>query len=76
MILCGVPQVWESIRKGVSGKIAEASTLVQTLFNSAFDLKWWLMSNGLGFLSAPLDMIVFDKIKEQVGGRLKFAVTG
>ncbi|KAJ3059390.1 long-chain fatty acid-CoA ligase [Podochytrium sp. JEL0797] len=76
MILCGVPQVWESIRKGVSGKIAEASPTVQKMFNGAFNLKWWLMNNGVGGLAAPLDSIIFNKIKEQVGGRLRFALSG
>ncbi|KAJ3069241.1 long-chain fatty acid-CoA ligase [Podochytrium sp. JEL0797] len=76
MILCGVPQVWESIRKGVAGKIAEASPTVQKLFSGAFNLKWWLMNNGVGGLAAPLDSIIFNKIKEQVGGRLRFALSG
>ncbi|KAJ3058860.1 long-chain fatty acid-CoA ligase, partial [Podochytrium sp. JEL0797] len=76
MILCGVPQVWESIRKGVSGKIAEASPTVQKMFNGAFNLKWWLMNNGLGGLASPLDAIIFNKIKDQVGGRLRYALSG
>ncbi|KAJ3017243.1 UNVERIFIED_CONTAM: long-chain fatty acid-CoA ligase [Siphonaria sp. JEL0065] len=76
MILCGVPQVWESIRKAVIGKIDAASPLVQSMFSGAFNLKWWLMCNGMGALAGPLDAIVFNKIKDQVGGRLKYALSG
>ncbi|KAJ3080640.1 long-chain fatty acid-CoA ligase [Rhizoclosmatium hyalinum] len=34
------------------------------------------MSMGMDYLAAPLDAIVFNKIKDQVGGRLKFALSG
>ncbi|KAI8825369.1 hypothetical protein BJ741DRAFT_632570 [Chytriomyces cf. hyalinus JEL632] len=75
-ILAGVPQVWESIRKAVTAKLSTASPVMQKVFAGAFSLKWWLMSNGLTSLAAPLDAIVFSKIKDQVGGRLKFALSG
>ncbi|KAJ3066945.1 long-chain fatty acid-CoA ligase [Podochytrium sp. JEL0797] len=75
-ILAGVPAVWEGIRKAVESKIRAASSLSQTVFQAAFNLKWALISSGLGFLAAPLDALVFDKIKDQVGGRLKWALSG
>ena len=72
--MTGVPQVWESIRKGVLGKLNEASPQAQKIFHKAFATKAWLMERKLptGFL----DKTVFGKIKEQVGGRLRFALSG
>ncbi|KAJ3061218.1 long-chain fatty acid-CoA ligase [Rhizoclosmatium hyalinum] len=34
------------------------------------------MNNRLEFLAYPLDALIFSKIKAQVGGRLKFALSG
>ncbi|KAI8607479.1 hypothetical protein BC830DRAFT_1175280 [Chytriomyces sp. MP71] len=75
-VLAGVPAVWEGIRKAVEGKIRSASSTSQAVFNGAFNLKWMFMTYGLDFLAAPLDALVFSKIKDQVGGRLKFALSG
>ncbi|KAI9331218.1 hypothetical protein BDR26DRAFT_824576 [Obelidium mucronatum] len=75
-VMCGVPAVWESIRKAVDSKIRAASSVSQAVFSGAFNLKWLLMRSGLEYLAGPLDAIVFNKIKDQVGGRLKFALSG
>ncbi|KAJ3296881.1 long-chain fatty acid-CoA ligase [Rhizoclosmatium sp. JEL0117] len=75
-VLAGVPAVWEGIRKAVESKIRSSSTITQRVFDGCFGLKSLLLSNGLGILAAPLDAIVFNKIKDQVGGRLKFAISG
>lgn len=72
--MTGVPQVWESIRKGILAKIGEASPKAQKIFHKAFATKAWLLERHLptGFI----DKVVFNKIKEQVGGRLRFALSG
>ncbi|KAI7866953.1 uncharacterized protein EV154DRAFT_532361 [Mucor mucedo] len=73
-IMTGVPQVWESIRKGILTKLSQASPKAQKIFHKAFATKVWLLERHLptGFL----DKVVFNKIKEQVGGRLRFALSG
>ncbi|KAI9331215.1 hypothetical protein BDR26DRAFT_922214 [Obelidium mucronatum] len=75
-IISGVPAVYESIRKGIESKIRDASKLAQSLFHGSIKLKAMLMANRLDALAAPLDAIIFSKVKEQVGGRLKFALCG
>lgn len=72
--MTGVPQVWESIRKGILAKLSQASPKAQKVFHKAFATKAWLLERHLptGFL----DKVVFNKIKEQVGGRLRFALSG
>ncbi|KAI8139834.1 hypothetical protein BJV82DRAFT_625176 [Fennellomyces sp. T-0311] len=73
-IMTGVPQVWESIRKGVLGKVNGLSPKAQAMFHKAFATKQWLMERHLptGFL----DKTIFGKIRDQVGGRLRFALSG
>ncbi|KAI8335770.1 hypothetical protein BC941DRAFT_429317 [Chlamydoabsidia padenii] len=73
-LMTGVPAVWESIRKGVLGKINSASPKAQSLFHKAFATKSWLMDRHLP--TTVIDKVVFSKIKEQVGGRLRFALSG
>ncbi|KAI8865611.1 acetyl-CoA synthetase-like protein [Ramicandelaber brevisporus] len=72
-ILVGVPQVWDTIRKGVNAKLQSASTVARTVFSAAMGLKWWLMQRNL-----PNNWIdgVFAQIKEATGGRLKYALSG
>ncbi|CEP13006.1 hypothetical protein [Parasitella parasitica] len=73
-LMTGVPAVWESIRKGILAKIAEASPKAQKVFYKAYATKAWLLERHLptGFI----DKVVFNKIKDQVGGRLRFALSG
>lgn len=73
-IMTGVPQVWESIRKGVLAKVNALSPKAQAMFHKAFTTKAWLLERHMptGFL----DKTVFAKIREQVGGRLRFALSG
>ncbi|CAH1758289.1 7416_t:CDS:2 [Entrophospora sp. SA101] len=73
-LMTGVPAVWESIRKGVLSKIHASSPTLQRIFDIAFTTKGWLMGKGLP--TRPFDVLVFNKIKEQTGGRLRFALSG
>ncbi|KAJ3029376.1 UNVERIFIED_CONTAM: long-chain fatty acid-CoA ligase [Siphonaria sp. JEL0065] len=70
-IMIGVPALFETIRKAIQAKIGAGGFIVQTVFDTAFNLKWALMNSGMRFLAAPLDVLVFNQIKAQVGGRLK-----
>ncbi|KAI8607103.1 hypothetical protein BC830DRAFT_1234765, partial [Chytriomyces sp. MP71] len=75
-LLCGVPAVWESIRKAVESKLRSASPVVQTLFAGASSLKWALLGWKLEYLASPLDRLIFNSIKDQCGGKLKYAISG
>ncbi|KAI7907137.1 uncharacterized protein BX663DRAFT_494945 [Cokeromyces recurvatus] len=73
-LMTGVPAVWESIRKGILAKISTTSSKAQKMFHKAYTTKAWLLERHLptGFI----DKVVFNKIKDQVGGRLRFALSG
>jgi long-chain acyl-CoA synthetase len=72
-LMTGVPAVWESIRKGILSKLQSTTPNAQALFTKAFNTKSWLLERGLPTIL--LDRLVFNKIKEQLGGRLKFAIS-
>ncbi|CAJ0829170.1 5499_t:CDS:2 [Entrophospora sp. SA101] len=73
-VMTGVPAVWESIRKGILSKVHGSSPAVQKIFDVAFKTKSWLMEKGLP--TKPFDTLIFNKIKEQTGGRLRLALSG
>ncbi|KAI8971536.1 hypothetical protein BDF20DRAFT_684545 [Mycotypha africana] len=73
-LMTGVPQVWETIRKGILAKISAASPKAQKMFYKAYATKAWLLERHLP--TKFIDRVVFNKIKEQVGGRLRFALSG
>lgn len=73
-VMTGVPAVWESIRKGVLAKVNALSPKAQSIFHKAFATKAWLLERHMP--TAFLDKTVFGKIREQVGGRLRFALSG
>ena len=71
-IMVGVPAVWESIRKGIVGKINQGGAIAKAVFGAAYAIK----RNKIPILSSLVDAIVFSKIRQQTGGRLRLGLTG
>lgn len=74
-VLVGVPAVWENVKKGIIAKVNGGSPIVKNLFWGALWAKSQLMSWGLPG-SGILDAVVFKKIKEATGGRMKLCMNG
>ncbi|KAL7275225.1 long-chain fatty acid-CoA ligase [Rhizina undulata] len=74
-VLVGVPAVWETVKKGIEDKVAHLPGLTQKLFWGAMALKNFLLNTKLPGVSA-LDAIVFKKVKEATGGRLRVTMNG
>lgn len=74
-VLVGVPAVWESVKKGIIAKVNAGSPVVKSLFWGALAAKNFLMGAGLPG-SGALDAVVFKKIKEATGGRLRLCMNG
>ncbi|RDW60039.1 long-chain-fatty-acid-CoA ligase-like protein [Coleophoma crateriformis] len=74
-LLVGVPAVWETVKKGIMTQITKSSALVQKLFWGALYSKTFLMSRRLPG-SGLLDAIVFNKVREATGGRLRLTMNG
>ncbi|KAI9151864.1 Long-chain acyl-CoA synthetases & Acyl-protein synthetase [Paramyrothecium foliicola] len=74
-VMVGVPQIWETIRKGVMAKLGGSSPLLRNLFWGAFSYKTWMTKNKLPGASI-FDGIVFSKVRDLTGGRLRFTMNG
>ncbi|KMU91228.1 long-chain-fatty-acid-CoA ligase 1 [Coccidioides immitis H538.4] len=74
-ILVGVPMVWEPVKKGILGNVNKSSAIVKGLFWGGLAAKSFLMSTGLPG-AGVLDAIVFKKLKEATGGRLRIMLSG
>lgn len=83
-VLYAVPRVFNKIYDGLQKKIAEEGGLKQTLFEAAManqtyrkgleakgQSSWWAdTKHGL------FDKVIFSKVRERFGGRLRYAVSG
>ncbi|KAI1369886.1 acetyl-CoA synthetase-like protein [Xylaria arbuscula] len=74
-VMVGVPQIWETIRKGIEGRVNSGGMLKKNLFWGAYNLKSLLVSTGMpgGFL---LDALVFNQVRSLTGGRVRFLFNG
>ncbi|KAM0501071.1 hypothetical protein ACHAP8_004799 [Fusarium lateritium] len=73
-VMPGVPQVYEMIRKGIMTRL-NSSVLLKILFWRAFAYKSFMVKHNLpGALL--LDGIVFGKIREMTGGKIRFLFNG
>jgi long-chain acyl-CoA synthetase len=74
-VLVGVPAVWESVKKGIIAKVNSGSPIVRSLFWAAYWAKSNLLHYGLPGAEI-LDSIVFKKVKDATGGRLRLCMNG
>ncbi|KAH8887675.1 acetyl-CoA synthetase-like protein [Thozetella sp. PMI_491] len=74
-VMVGVPQIWETVRKGVATRVEASGGLTKALFWGAFNIKSFLVGNGLPGQTA-FDSIIFGKVRAMTGGRLRFIVNG
>ncbi|KAF2094173.1 acetyl-CoA synthetase-like protein [Rhizodiscina lignyota] len=74
-VLVGVPAVWESVKKGIIAKVNSSSIIVRNMFWSAMYMKSFLLGWGLPG-AGVLDSVVFNKIKDATGGRLRICMNG
>lgn len=78
-IFVGVPAVWESVKKGVLGNLNKAGFLAKGMFWGAMSAKNFLMATGVpgSDLGAwVLDSVVFKKLREATGGRMRIFMNG
>lgn len=83
-LLIAVPRIFERVHGRIRETLAAASPVKQKLFAHATDTGWqaFLHAQGRapwspGLLAHPLlDHLVGAKIREKLGGRLRFAISG
>ncbi|KAJ4371011.1 long-chain fatty acid-CoA ligase [Didymella sp. IMI 355093] len=74
-VMVGVPQVWETVKKGIISKAEAGGALKSKVFWGAYAAKNFLLDSGLPG-TGVLDAIVFNKVKEATGGRLRICLNG
>jgi long-chain acyl-CoA synthetase len=71
-IMVGVPAVWETIRKGILGKVNAGGMIKKSMFNGAMAAK----KNNTPILSQLADSVVLSSVRAATGGRLRIALSG
>ncbi|KUI53075.1 Long-chain-fatty-acid--CoA ligase 1 [Cytospora mali] len=74
-ILVGVPQVWETIKKGIIGRVNSGSLLVRSVFWGAFNAKSLLVQYNLPGQTI-FDSAIFGQVRHMTGGRLRYIING
>jgi long-chain acyl-CoA synthetase len=80
-ILVGVPAVWETVRKGIMAKVSKLNPVSKNMFWGAYNAKSFMMNNS-GFLpgaslgASIVDNVVFKKVAEATGGKLRICMNG
>lgn len=69
-ILLGVPAVWRKIKDNIEAKLKEATGLKKSLISWAFEQK------QPGFKHFIADLLVFRKIRGELGGNLRVMLSG
>jgi len=71
-IMVGVPAIWELIRKGILAQVNNAGAIRKSMFNGAMAVK----KANIPVLKNIVDLIVFAKIRQATGGRLRLGLSG
>lgn len=73
-LMVAVPKIWDTIKKGLQGKVAASPPIAQFLVNTAFEAK--AMAHKYGYDTPLFNALVFKKFKKAIGGRMRFAISG
>ena len=71
-VMVGVPAIWETIRKGIMVQVNKSGAIRKSMFNGAMTIK----RASVPVLKNVVDSVVFAKIREGTGGRLRLALSG
>lgn len=74
-VMVGVPQVWETVRKGVESRVNASGALTKALFWGAYNFKSTMVAYGLPGATI-FDDLVFGKVRQMTGNRLRFIFNG
>ncbi|XP_015888035.3 long chain acyl-CoA synthetase 6, peroxisomal [Ziziphus jujuba] len=74
-IFCSVPRLYNRIYAGILNAVKTSGVLRERLFNAAYNAKKQAILNGKN--PSPMwDKLVFNKIKDKLGGRVRFMASG
>eukprot|EP01089_Gocevia_fonbrunei_P013584 TRINITY_DN350_c0_g1_i1.p1 TRINITY_DN350_c0_g1~~TRINITY_DN350_c0_g1_i1.p1 ORF type:complete len:705 (-),score=190.95 TRINITY_DN350_c0_g1_i1:91-2205(-) len=73
-LFAGVPKVYQRIMNNIQGKVAKAGLVTNIMFNLAYSIKKLFLNHGLP--TGLLDKKIFAKVREGLGGRVRFMLAG
>ncbi|CAN1280311.1 Long chain acyl-CoA synthetase 7, peroxisomal [Linum perenne] len=74
-IFCSVPRLYNRIYDGINNAVKSSGGLRERLFNAAYNAKKQALQSGKN--ASPMwDRLVFNKIREKLGGRVRYLVSG
>ncbi|KAJ4968016.1 hypothetical protein NE237_014717 [Protea cynaroides] len=74
-VFCSVPRLYNRIYSGITNAVKTSGSLRERLFNAAYNAKKQAIASGRN--PSPIwDRLVFNKIKEKLGGRVRLIVSG
>ena len=75
-IMTAVPRIFTRVYEGIQKELSKESKITQAIFKKAIDIKMKdLKENGI--LTNPfLDKLIFQKIRDILGGRMRFMLVG
>ncbi|KAK6233123.1 hypothetical protein SCA6_003196 [Theobroma cacao] len=74
-IFCSVPRLYNQIYAGITNAVKTSGVLKERLFRAAYNSKKQAIMNGRN--ASPIwDRLVFNKIREKLGGRVRFMGSG
>ena len=68
--------MWELIRKGIVTRVDSSGGLKKLVFNFALRAKQAAQNNSIPLIGGLTDTVVFNQVRQQTGGRLKFLFNG
>jgi len=71
-IMISVPQIWETIRKGILNNVNKMTPLKKGVFRGSMSIK----KANVPILSNIADSVVFSQVKVQTGDRLRYVLNG
>eukprot|EP01097_Dermamoeba_algensis_P004107 TRINITY_DN2740_c0_g2_i2.p1 TRINITY_DN2740_c0_g2~~TRINITY_DN2740_c0_g2_i2.p1 ORF type:complete len:704 (-),score=220.44 TRINITY_DN2740_c0_g2_i2:1198-3309(-) len=73
-LMAGVPTVFDKVKKTAMDKVRQSPAFIQKLFAHAFEQKRLALQEG--FDTPFWNRLVFRKVRQQLGGRLKYLLSG
>ena len=77
-LFIAVPRILERVCDGVEAKVAKGPATARMAFRAAFNYKLFLLRQGVphGLAGLGVDQLIFKKVKEALGGRVRYIVSG
>ena len=74
--MCGVPRIFQRIFDGAQAKLKQMSPIIRRIFNKALDIKMRDYAEKGILTNIFWDNIIFNKIKNIMGGKIRFMLIG